>query len=602
MTARGKRTRRVGSTRPRAAAGGAESRGRRRPRRTPKRGAARRRRRGGDGESALSFEGFHLLLTEDAAATAVVTAKNAIHAALGSAEGWRVALLPASAREVFVSPAAGTPAPPVADAWEHARALAAQPGVASAEVAFVGPGLEPPNPARAIAATEKAFTPVPSARARKSFGGGTPLTCSLPCDWHLDHIKAPQPGTLPNATGKGIFVAHPDTGYTLHYEIWSTNPATNRVHPEQGLDFVNGDADPLDDLVAGPLHFPGHGTATASVIMSDRGGPQTPFVSGVAPEAALVPLRVSTSVVHLSYGNLVAALRHATACQHHVVSMSLGGPLPSEALARAVADAIAAGLIVIAAAGNYYPFVVFPAALHGVVAVAASNCKDEPWQWSASGAAVDVTAPGESVWIARTAKAQAYGVEQSSGTSFATAATAGAAALWLSHHGRPSLIARYGKENLARVFRDLLVTHGVHTSNGWDTTRFGAGILDVRALLAAPLPATPPPAPHAGPISPAAKRLATIANFFPRLERDALRDGLAALLSVEPSNLDAALGAVGEELAVHMAVDPTLREQVLRHGGRTKRVVPERRAAAVSSHLRTTASKSLRRQLGMRGG
>ncbi len=188
------------------------------------------------------------------------------------------------------------------------------------------------------------------------------------------------------------------------------------------------------------LENPGHGTATASVIMSGEGSPRSLAVSGVAPGAKLVPLRVATSVVHLSFTNLVRAIHFAVDQGHHILSMSLGGPFSSEALERAIERSVNEGLILLAAAGNYWPFVVWPALSEHVVAVAAGNCDDRPWRHSACGPAVDVTAPGESVWIARVEQDDRlkFTVEQSSGTSFAVATVAGMAALWLSVSPRGS--------------------------------------------------------------------------------------------------------------------------------------------------------------------
>ena len=70
-----------------------------------------------------------------------------------------------------------------------------------------------------------------------------------------------------------------------------------------GFDFVDDDADPTDPL--GPGN-PGHGTSTASVIVSDFDAAGVKGVSGVAPLATLIPLRVSNSVVHFSWTRLDA--------------------------------------------------------------------------------------------------------------------------------------------------------------------------------------------------------------------------------------------------------------------------------------------------------
>jgi serine protease len=166
---------------------------------------------------------------------------------------------------------------------------------------------------------------------------------------------------------------------------------------------------------------PGHGTSTASVIMSAVGSQAAPeFVTGAAPRVQLVPLRVSTSVIHLSYAKLTKALYYAADHGHHVVSMSLGGPFKSDFLLRAIRHAMGRGVILLGAAGNIWPWVVYPARYDEVIAVAACNCAREIWAWSSEGAAVDVTAAGESVWCAFTGDGQdPFRVGQSSGTSYA---------------------------------------------------------------------------------------------------------------------------------------------------------------------------------------
>ena len=65
---------------------------------------------------------------------------------------------------------------------------------------------------------------------------------------------------------------------------------------------------------------------------------------------------------------------------------------------------------------------------------------------------------------------------------------ASAAALWLSYHGRERLLERYGPEGTVQVFRQLLRDTS-RRPHGWATATNGDGILDVSALLLAPLPA-----------------------------------------------------------------------------------------------------------------
>ena len=99
---------------------------------------------------------------------------------------------------------------------------------------------------------------------------------------------------------------------------------------------------------------------------------------------------------------LTKAVHHAAARGAHVISISLGGAVPSIALHNAMRDAEEQGVIVLCAAGNQVGFVVFPAAFDEVIAVAASTMDDQHWAGSCRGPAVDITAPGSSVWRART--------------------------------------------------------------------------------------------------------------------------------------------------------------------------------------------------------
>src|SRR5206468_3563722 len=83
----------------------------------------------------------------------------------------------------------------------------------------------------------------------------------------------------------------------------------------------------------------------ASVIVSPDGdqlqaGPHQ-WVTGVAPGARLIPMRVTRSVAMFSMSNLAQAIRRAAGLGPHplpgpvdVVSISLGGP-PSRDLQRA---------------------------------------------------------------------------------------------------------------------------------------------------------------------------------------------------------------------------------------------------------------------------
>jgi thermitase len=284
--------------------------------------------------------------------------------------------------------------------------------------------------------------------------------------------------------------------------------------------------------------------------------------------------------------------------------MSLGGPFPSRFLERAIDRAIENGLIVCGAAGNYWPWVVYPARYEQVVAVAAVNCKKKPWSGSARGSSVDISAPGESVWRAKTLADtnDPYLIEPSSGTSFSVATVAGAAALWLAFHGRKRLLKKYGANRLASVFREILATHGFERPQGWDYDKYGVGILRADRLLEAKLPTTP----RAAGLAPMALRaprrppshLERIADYFPEADRQGLGSALEQLLRTRPEDLDDLLERNGDELIFHLATNAKLRSSV-HQASRRQPTATARRRLSTNRALLKNASRTLRRQMGL---
>jgi thermitase len=460
------------------------------------------------------------------------------------------------------------------EAWQAAYRLREDPRVGYAEPMFE------------LANDEQFPTPPPAVRGARALAvsdedPGTEGNF----EWSLDSLRVPDAWTQFGTAvpGAGVVVGHPDTGYTEHPEILSA-----RLRAADGHDFEDDDDDAKDPLAGGFLRNPGHGTGTSSVIFSSRGlqtgstGPA--FVSGTAPGASLIPIRTTKSVVLWSMSHLTKAVRYAVDNGAHVISISLGGPVPSIALHNAVRDAEASGVIVLCAAGNEVGFVVFPAAFDEVIAVAASRIDDTPWPRSCRGPAVDITAPGSSVWRARTERqqgTQVFSVERGSGTSFAVAATAGIATLWLSFHGRSALIARYGIGRIAAVFKQLLQDH-CRTVSGWDTANFGPGIANADALLSATLPANARARGMRGlqrrAVSTDRAPLELLVHYLAPAPRSGVVRAVAELLKVDEAHLPEALDDVGAELAMAVATDAALRQR-LREAARASR---RRRARAAA--------------------
>lgn len=122
----------------------------------------------------------------------------------------------------------------------------------------------------------------------------------------------------------------------------------------------------------------------------------------------------------------------------------------------------------------------------------------------------------------------------------------------MEKHGVVALRRRYGKARVARVFRRLV--KATAADQGWGEG-MGAGLLDLPALLAAPLPA-PSLVDDDGlmavepPVGRALRDLAVIAGV------DDVRAPVEALLGTD---LEAALPPVAEELCWAAMLDPQVR-------------------------------------------
>jgi hypothetical protein len=324
----------------------------------------------------------------------------------------------------------------------------------------------------------------------------------LKYDWHLELMRVKEAWELfkdkGREPGEGVVVGHTDTGYTNHPEI--ADRLLRRTDGTiNGRDFLGGDEDPMDELWSTwgiNIYNPGHATGTGSVIVSpaDRQGKDYAHWSeGVAPGAQLMPLRVTPMVAMTNTRNLADAIRYAIDNNIPIVSASLGAPIGDQRTERILEQARANGVIVCVAAGNVVRFVTYPGSSPNVLTVAGCTFERDPWFDSCRGEAVDVTAGAASVWVAHTKREgnkESYMVGQGGGTSFAVAAVAGLAALWLSYHGRDVIVAKYGKDKLVDAFHYLI--RKTATTQGkayFDCGEWGTGIPNALALLKADLPA-----------------------------------------------------------------------------------------------------------------
>ncbi|MCA9468528.1 MAG: caspase family protein [Nitrospira sp.] len=313
------------------------------------------------------------------------------------------------------------------------------------------------------------------------------------------------------AEAEGVLIAHPDTGYLPHPEIWAETNGRRPVDVAKGYNYYEGKADPKDPLLKDRLlDNPGHGTASGSVIVSPPGcqlpGAQK-CVNGVARGAQLIPLRVHRTVAQFKTGNMTQAIQDVADGKipgdPKLISIAMGGP-PTFSMWKAVKAAEKKGVLIVAAAGNYVRTVVWPARFASTIAVAAHNVRCQHWKHSSHGAAVDISAPGESVWRATLNEEEKEINGMGKGTTFATGNTAGSAALWLAwHRDNPDLKELQAKGLVMKTFRQMLKESAWRPSTDpsqnpkgtscegtkWDKD-YGPGMLDVARLLEQPLGGT----------------------------------------------------------------------------------------------------------------
>ena len=264
----------------------------------------------------------------------------------------------------------------------------------------------------------------------------------------------------------GIDTSHPDLdrGKVLAFE-----------------DLVGGRTAAYDDF--------GHGTHVAGTI--GGAGDRTADGRGVAPGAALVGVKVLDETGEAPMSRVIAGLEwtiaHRAELGIEVVNLSVSSDVCSDggdALSAAVDAAADAGLVVTAASGNSGPgpcTIGTPGAARGAIT---SGAMADPGakgfglaDFSGRGptadgrAKPDLVAPGVQI----TAASPGDGYRSESGTSAASAFTAGVALLLLD--ADPSLTPATVRERLTASARDW-------GADGPDPD-FGAGRLDAYAALAA---------------------------------------------------------------------------------------------------------------------
>ncbi|UCD29362.1 MAG: S8 family serine peptidase, partial [Planctomycetota bacterium] len=315
--------------------------------------------------------------------------------------------------------------------------------------------------------------------------------------WHLDNtgqmsgtpdadINAPEAWEI--TTGDpNIIVAVLDTGVdTKHPDL------VNNLVP--GYDFYDDDPSP-----APTNNF--HGTACAGLVAAQ--GNNGIGITGVTWNCKIMPIRTSTGT-YTTADVAAKAFRWAANNGADVITCSFGST-DEPILNSAIVDVTkpggigrnGKGCVVLAAAGNGNGPLDYPARHPDVIAVGATNNKDQRWSYSNYGPELDIVAPGGGlpkdgfpVWTTDITGSAGYrqgDYTPFGGTSSACPVAAGMTALILSiepelthdevHHflkcsakdlGDPGRDDYYGWGRIdARAALDMVLARRADLSNNW---------------------------------------------------------------------------------------------------------------------------------------
>ena len=275
-----------------------------------------------------------------------------------------------------------------------------------------------------------------------------------------------------------------DSGYDITHEDLPDDPAF-----VTGMSLVDGDEAWYTDEIR-------HGTHVAGTIAAIGGN--NVGVKGIIRngEVKLHIVKVFGPSFGPSASVTIAAIEDCVAEGSHVINMSLGGSIPSDAYQDAITAAHEKGVLIFASAGNTGSSgYMYPASYDHVTSVAAVDSNHRHTSFSTYNDQVDISAPGSRVL----STVPGNGYASYSGTSMSSPHAAGVAALVWSNF--PTLPA----EQLRTILESTATDLPIGVNNGRDD-KYGHGLINAKAaydaalaLQTPPTTASPTPQPTSSP-------------------------------------------------------------------------------------------------------
>jgi len=205
-------------------------------------------------------------------------------------------------------------------------------------------------------------------------GGSVQIAATSEILWDFRQLEILKIWSEFGVQGEGVNVYVIDTGCAPHHMIGSNMVASTFLST----------GDPLDEN--------GHGTWVVGKIAAQG--------VGIAPECNIYSLRVLGADGSGSVADTTAALRWVLKQPApHIINMSLGSTSSSYAQRQVIAELVARGITIVAAAGNENTGEpCYPAAYPDVIAVAATDENDNRAWFSNYGGNIVVAAPGVSCY------------------------------------------------------------------------------------------------------------------------------------------------------------------------------------------------------------